>query len=136
MKILVDTNVFIDIYLCREGFVEESREALKHAYSRFDNIYFSCSCLTDFYYNVKKGTHNSSHAKQCTIDIAKHVKLVTVDRKCIISALLSNMKDFEDAVVDAVAVSIDADYILTKNKKDFEHSKVKAITPKEFLALF
>ncbi|MBO4682302.1 MAG: PIN domain-containing protein [Bacilli bacterium] len=135
MKILVDTNIFLDIYLKRNAFLDDSVNALKYAFLRFDSIFFSCSCLTDFYYNMAKGTHDKDYAKMCTIDVVKHIKLANVDDLCVYSALASNIKDFEDAVVDAVAVSIGADYILTRNKKDFEHSKVKAITPKEFLSL-
>ena len=36
--------------------------------------------------------------------------------------------DFEDAVIDAVAANIHADYILTRNKKDFEHKKMQIAT--------
>ena len=44
------------------------------------------------------------------------------------------MPDFEDAVVDAVAERNGADYILTRNIKDFAGSSVPAVTPTEFLA--
>ena len=43
------------------------------------------------------------------------------------------MPDFEDAVVDAVAERNGADYILTRNIKDFAGSSVPAVTPTEFL---
>ena len=43
------------------------------------------------------------------------------------------MNDYEDAIIDSIASRENAQYIITRNKKDFEYSKVKAITPKEFL---
>lgn len=42
-------------------------------------------------------------------------------------------KDYEDAVQSACAVRVKADYIITRNMKDFEESKVAAIKPSEFL---
>ena len=43
-------------------------------------------------------------------------------------------KDFEDAVQSATAESVHADYIITRNLKDFTQSKVMALTPTELLA--
>jgi predicted nucleic acid-binding protein len=44
------------------------------------------------------------------------------------------MPDFEDAVIAAVAQREGADYIVTRNTKDFIASPVPAITPEDFLA--
>ena len=43
-------------------------------------------------------------------------------------------KDFEDVVQSATAEWVHADYIITRNLKDFTKSKVIAFTPAEFLA--
>jgi len=45
------------------------------------------------------------------------------------------MPDYEDALVAVCADRINADYIVTRNIKDFKNSSVKAITPKDFLQL-
>lgn len=44
-----------------------------------------------------------------------------------------NFKDYEDAVQSVCAQRVKADYIITRNAKDFTKSKVKAVTPSEFL---
>lgn len=51
------------------------------------------------------------------------------------TALTDPMPDFEDAVVHAVAARNKADYILTRNTKDFTGSQVPAIKPQDFLKL-
>ena len=43
-------------------------------------------------------------------------------------------KLFEDAVQSATAESVHADYIITRNLKDFTKSKVMAFTPTELWA--
>lgn len=50
-----------------------------------------------------------------------------------------NMKwrDYEDAVQSVTAERINADYIITRNAKDYQDSRVQAITPEEyFLNIF
>jgi len=42
--------------------------------------------------------------------------------------------DFEDAIQSIAAKENAIDYIITRNLKDFQHSKITAITPSDFLA--
>lgn len=49
-------------------------------------------------------------------------------------AVTMKWKDFEDAVQSATAESVHADYIITRNLKDFTQSRVMAFTPSELLA--
>jgi hypothetical protein len=41
-------------------------------------------------------------------------------------------KDYEDSIQYITALSIDADVIITRNKKDFEKSTIPAKLPSEF----
>ena len=135
MRILVDTNVALDVYLKREPFANESLKAMQKASKSGNSVFFSCSAITDFYYLSKKNLNGKEQALEFVINLTNHVRLAEVNKKIIYSSFASPIKDYEDAVIDEVANSINADYILTRNKKDFEHSKVKAITPKEFLTI-
>lgn len=49
-------------------------------------------------------------------------------------AVESKRDDFEDSVQAVIAVRLDADYVITRNVKDFKQSKVMTVTPAEFLA--
>ncbi|MCL1843449.1 MAG: PIN domain-containing protein, partial [Defluviitaleaceae bacterium] len=51
-------------------------------------------------------------------------------------ALASDITDLEDAVVSFAAKRIKADYIVTRNTKDFTNSPVPAMTPADFLNKF
>ncbi len=48
------------------------------------------------------------------------------------TAFNSDVEDFGDAVVDAVAARNESSFILTRNARDFATSAVKAITPSTF----
>ena len=52
-----------------------------------------------------------------------------------ISALSSDMKDYEDAVVSCYSDRNQMQYIVTRNIRDYQNSKVKAILPDDFLNL-
>ena len=43
-------------------------------------------------------------------------------------------QDFEDAIQSATASRINADYIITRNTKDFQDSRVRALTPEEYFS--
>lgn len=61
----------------------------------------------------------------------------SLDEKKILSALENDrFRDFEDCLQEECAAEIIADYIVTRNTKDYEESRVKVIQPQEFLALF
>lgn len=65
--------------------------------------------------------------------LLKLVNIADVLALDIQSALSSPMSDFEDAVVHTVADRYQADYIVTRNIKDFEGTDVPAITPQAYL---
>lgn len=57
-----------------------------------------------------------------------------IDSKKIVTAIEnSKFTDFEDCLQDECAVSVGADYIVTRNIKDFLNAKVKAVLPEDFL---
>jgi len=62
-------------------------------------------------------------------------KVAIVDEKVIDLSLLSDFKDFEDAVQYYSAVINKIDYIITRNKKDYKGSDIPILTPEEFKAL-
>lgn len=46
-----------------------------------------------------------------------------------------DFKDFEDCLQDRCAVSVAADYIVTRNERDFATAETKTITPEKFCEL-
>lgn len=47
----------------------------------------------------------------------------------------TEFRDFEDNLQECCAVSAGCDYIITVNTKDYEHSRVKAVTPTELVSI-
>lgn len=133
MRIIVDTNVIMDILLKREPFFEASYGALKAVAEQNMECLVSASAVTDIFYLLRRGLKDNTMAMQALERLLQIVNIADVLEMDIRTALSSHMKDFEDAVVHAVAARNDAELILTRNAKDFIEATVRVLTPKEFL---
>ena len=133
MRILIDTNVIMDILQKREPFFADSYRALRKAMESDAECLISASAATDIFYMLRKALGSAQQAKEQIEQLAQLVSFADVQGMDIHTALMRAMPDFEDAVVDAVAERNGASYILTRNIKDFAGSVVPAILPADFL---
>lgn len=58
--------------------------------------------------------------------------IVKVGRNDIMNSMLLNFNDLEDSLVSYCAEREKADYIVTRNGKDFLESRIEALSPEEF----
>ena len=135
MRILIDTNVILDILLKREEFVSISQAALEKSINQGDMLFFSSSAVTDIYYLIRKNTGSREKALNAIKQLAEFLTFATVDENCIMEAMLSKISDYEDAVVDVVASRANVDYIMTRNIEDFKNSDNNVISPMEYLTI-
>ena len=135
MKLLIDTNVILDIFLKREPFFPDSYAAMRKALENEDRCFISAAAATDIFYILRKHLKSAAEAKAKVRDLTQVADFVDVQTIDVTNALDSVMDDFEDAVVDSVACRIGAVYILTRNIKDFLQSRCQAITPSDFLRI-
>lgn len=133
MRILIDTNVILDILQKREPFFADSYRALRKAIESDSECLLSASAATDIFYMLRKALGSAQQAKEQIEQLAQLVSFADVQGMDIHTALMREMPDFEDAVVDAVAERNGASYILTRNIKDFAGSVVPSILPADFL---
>ena len=133
MTLLIDTNVILDVFQKREPFFFHSYTALRKAAEQNADCYLSSSAVTDIFYILRKSFQSKERAKETLQNLVQLIAFTDVLPSDIMDALASEMPDFEDALVNAVAHRIGADYILTRNTRDYAKSDVPAITPEEYL---
>jgi len=133
MRILIDTNIILDILQKREPFFTDSYRVLRGAIESDTECLISASSATDIFYMLRKSLGSAQAAKDQLEQLAQLVIFADVQGMDIHTALMRAMPDFEDAVVDAVAERSGASYIVTRNIKDFAGSVVPAILPADFL---
>ena len=134
MRILIDTNVILDILQKREPFFADSYRALRKAIEDDAECLLCASAVTDIFYMLRKDIGSAQKAKEQIERLAQLVSFADVQGMDIHAALMRAMPDFEDAVVDVVAERNGAGCILTRNIRDFAGSVVPAILPADFLS--
>ena len=72
-------------------------------------------------------------ARKTLIKFKVLVEVSTLNDKIVELALVSDFKDFEDAIQYHTALENGVDIIITRNKKDFKNSKLPIMTAKEYL---
>lgn len=136
MKVMCDTNIILDVLLEREPFVEDSYKLLRLCEEHDINGFVSASSITDIFYIVKKYTRNTEIAYQAIGKLLEIVKVCSVTNEDVLIAFQKKAKDFEDCLVATCAGSINCDYIVTRNKKDFKEFDIPVFTPAELLSTF
>ena len=133
MKIMCDTNVIIDVLLEREPFAENSCKILSLCEEHRIDGFISASSVTDIYYLVRKHTHSTDLAYKAVGKLLEIVKVCSVTNNDVLTAFQRKARDFEDCLMATCAKSIRCDYVITRNKKDFEEFDIPLLTPTEFL---
>ena len=131
MKLLIDTNVILDVLLQREPFCNSAEKILSLPKESGIEKYFSASAVTDVYYIAYRQIKNREVVRTLLGKVLKTVKIATVTSKDIHKAFDLNWKDFEDSVQYAVATSNNFDGIVTRNMQGFDGDEVKIFTPEE-----
>lgn len=134
-KILIDTNIVLDLALERVGFVEGALKLLRFTAKNKIKLCITASSVTDIYYVLRKQKGHDS-AIGLLKKFFQFSKVLGVDEEIITEALNSEMKDFEDAVQTKTAICNDIDIIITRDKKDFENSDLEIYTPDEYINEF
>lgn len=135
MVILVDTNIIIDALVNREPYAQSAQKILEKCASREVVGILAAHTMPNLFYILRK-TFSQEERRFLLKNLCKIFRISDLNEKKIISAL-ENEKflDFEDCLQEECAVESMADYIVTRNPKDFEVSRVKVISPEEFLKL-
>jgi len=96
--------------------------------------FLTASSVTDIYYIMRKVTGREKALIKIR-PLLEILDVVSVGKSEILKAMELDIPDFEDALAAVCAERIKADYIVTRNTKDFKNSSVKAIAPKDLVQL-
>jgi predicted nucleic acid-binding protein len=134
MNLLIDTNVVLDILLNRELFYNDAATIFDLSEQRLVKSYVSASAITDIYYIVQKEC-TKPIALEKLKDLLQVFYPATVSDTNIYQALDLNWDDFEDSLQYIVGENISADYIITRDPRDFSPSTIAVVTPEQFVHL-
>ncbi len=129
MKILIDTDILLDVALRRAEFFEDSAAVLSWAETNPGQAAVAWHSLSKLAYLVKPD------ARTFIADLLDFIEVAPVSTADMRAALGLPMKDMEDAMQVASALSFGARHLVTRNLPDYRRSAVPTRVPKAFLAL-
>lgn len=132
MTLLIDANIVLDVLQNRENFVKESAMIWKLCETEQAKGYISTLSFANIMYILRKEL-TSDKIEEVYHKLCLLFEFADFSSSILSKAVEMNWKDFEDAVQSATAEQIHADYIITRNVRDFTRSKVVAFTPTELL---
>ena len=133
-RILVDTNVVLDLLGKRESFLKEAQELFTLGDKGKVKLFVSALTFANTYYILSQQLKVSS-ARKVLRQFKVLVEVVPIDDKVIELALDSEFKDFEDAIQYYSAIENGVRIIITRNQKDFKHSKIPVLSAKVYLGM-
>ena len=136
MVALVDANVILDVLQSRQPFQSESEQILRLCAEHKVSGVIAAHTIPTMFYVLRK-FYAADELRKVLLNVCNifAVSPLTVDK--ITTALANNdFADFEDNLQEECAVERKAEYIITRNPKDFKKSRIPAILPQEFLGIF
>ena len=132
MKLLIDANVLLDVLQDRKDFVQASSLVWKLCETRQAKGYVSALTFANMVYAMRKelDPEKIEEVLRMLSLIFEFTELAPTD---LMRAGELKWSDFEDALQSVTAERLHADYIITRNVRDFRNSKVPAFTPAELL---
>lgn len=103
--------------------------------NRIEDMYITASSVTDIYYLVRKYLHSTEQTKSVMAKLFELFYILDVAFDDCKEALLTEMSDYEDSIISCCAARNHIDYIVTRNIKDYEKSKVQAILPEQLIKM-
>ncbi len=133
-RVLLDTNVILDAVCPERPESQEAMRVLHRCNGAGDMGIVLPTSLNDAYCIMRK--RNGESGARAAIDQLMGLLVIASfgGEECDLS-LHSNEPDFEDGLMRACAELNDVDFILTRDKKAFAHSKVKSLSCSEYLEL-
>ena len=132
MKVLIDTNVILDVLYKREGFYEDSLKIWKLCETRKLDGYISALSIPNIVYILRRELDPEK-----TLEVINNINLVfkiyDLKSEIIMQAAEKKTKDYEDALQMVTAQKLKASFIVTRNIKDFAGSKIIAVKTSELL---
>lgn len=136
MRLMIDTNVFLDVLMQRQPFYQDSCAILKICEKKDALGYISASSVTDLFYIIRKQLHSTELAYKALGYVLEIAKVLNVTNSDVLEAYIAKADDFEDCLLATCAKNNECDAIITRNKKDFEGFQISVFTPEEVLYLF
>jgi predicted nucleic acid-binding protein len=132
MRVLLDTNVVLDVLLQREPWMAEAARVWSASVDGRVILCLSASTLTDVFY-ISRRIVGADRVRAVVRACLDSLEILPVDVRVAEHAYGLGTADFEDAVQAAVAEIAQVDVIATRDLGGFVNCTVEVLSPAELL---
>jgi predicted nucleic acid-binding protein len=132
MRVLLDTDVVLDVILAREPFAKDAVELFDLSENGFFEAYVSAITPLNIFYIARKAKAVRD-LRQAIQDLLQRVGVCAIDKSILTSAFALRFVDYEDAVQHASAAAMSLDAIVTRDLHDYKYATLPVFTPDAFL---
>ena len=134
MKLFLDTNIVIDFLSGREPFADDAIALFQLADNHEVELVVSDLTLVNTVYVLQRLHNPIESIYEALNNIRPLISIVPIGESVFDMCLQHRSNDFEDEVQYFAAVNAEVDYIVTRNKKDFDFGDEAVVTPKEMFS--
>jgi predicted nucleic acid-binding protein len=133
-QVLFDLNIILDVLQERTDFYDFSAQSLAFAETGFIQGWLAAHSVTTLFYLIAKDK-SPEQARVTLTSLLQFLRIAPVNQNTIEQAMNLPYRDFEDAVQMLSALQIHADYLITRNVRDYQPAPIQVIQPVELLAV-
>lgn len=132
MKVFLDANVILDVVLNRTDFIEASSKVLQLGLEGTCELCASDITFTTVSYYARKN-RTTEQLYEVLRSLRDFIDIAPSGRIAIDWALRQKTKDFEDSVQYYTALRSGAEYIVSRNVRDYPYNDIPVVSPLDFL---
>ena len=134
MILLIDANIILDYFLVRRVHFNNAQQLMIKCREPSIKGYVSFHSLPIIWYTLRR--YSIQERRRALLEVTDLLQVVSVSHETVINAVKNEaFADFEDCLQEKCALEVGADYIVTRNIKDFTASEIPAITPAEMIEI-
>jgi len=133
MKVLVDTNVVLDVLLDRSPHAKSAAALFALIEQHAIEGLIGATTVTTVFYLCEKQVGTESARKHIRT-LLFLFDVAAVRRSTLIEALESGFSDYEDAVLHQAGLAAQVDGIVTRDQIGFRDATIPVYSPRELLA--
>lgn len=134
MRVFLDTNILLDYLLKRQPFYEGVKKVFDMCLFKIDGCVTPHSLIDVFYILSERTDATVEYCRDTILKLRTVLFVIPENDDSVLEAAKNtDFADFEDSMQNESAIFANVDYIITRNQKDFEKSKIPVLTPEEFL---
>jgi len=132
MKVLIDTNVILDILVKREPFYIPSARVWTLVKEEIIEGYLSAISVNNLYYIIKR-LRGQKTAESFVDQILEDFEIIGLTKNILKQARTIPKKDFEDLIQYFSGIHEGCEFLVTRNEKDYPTIGIRIMAPPELL---